>query len=63
MKNNNNVNIEFAEESYMFGVDTTYDGDKHNVLFGSECSHCGEYFESIKITLYCNKCIDSRNGN
>ena len=48
--------VEFAIESYKYGLYITYDGDKHNIMFGGKCSHCGEYFEDEDISLYCRKC-------
>jgi len=46
----------FAIESYKYGLSITYDGDKHKIMFGGTCSHCGEYFEDGDISLYCRKC-------
>ena len=52
----NNITLEKAEESYKFGFAVTYAGDKHKVLYNTTCNHCGEYFESEKLNVYCNKC-------
>ena len=48
--------IEFALESYKFGFSVTYDGDKHMILFGTQCNHCGERFEDEELTVSCRKC-------
>jgi len=54
-----NITIKIAIESYKFGFNTIYDGDKHIVLFGTECNHCGDYFEKEKMNIYCDICINN----
>jgi len=48
--------IESTIESDKYGLHITYDGDKHKIMFGGKCSHCGEYFEDYNISLYCLDC-------
>jgi len=48
--------LDFAIESHKYGVYITYNGDIHKIMFGGNCSHCGEYFEDENISLYCRKC-------
>lgn len=48
--------LEYAVESDKYGLHITYDGDKHEIMFSGNCSHCGEYFESENVGLYCGKC-------
>jgi len=49
--------IESALNTYNFGFSVTYDGDRHKIMFGTKCNHCGAYFEDEKLTVYCKKCI------
>lgn len=51
------MTLEDAIESYNFGFSVLYDGDIHKVLYGTECNHCGEYFLSERLGVYCKKCI------
>lgn len=48
--------IESAIEAYKFGFSTTYDGDKHKIIFGTQCNRCGKYFEDEEMTVYCKEC-------
>jgi len=57
-----NITLKIAIESYKFGFNTTYDGDNHTVLFGTECNHCGNYFEYGKMDYYCPKCRYEKEG-
>lgn len=50
------MTIESAIESYNFGFDIICDGDNHNILYGTTCNHCGKYFTSKKIDVYCKPC-------
>ena len=52
----NPIYLDDAFESYKFGFATIYDGDHHTILYGTHCNHCGEYFESKEISVYCDKC-------
>lgn len=48
--------LEFAIESDKYGVRVIYDGDKHKIMYGGNCSHCGDYFEDENVRLYCKRC-------
>ena len=53
----NNLTLKGAEEGYNFGFAVTYDGDNHTILFGTNCNHCGKYFENKdKPSMYCSEC-------
>ena len=49
--------LESAIESDKYGLYTTYDGYNHKIMFGGNCSRCGEWFESESVSLYCRKCM------
>ena len=51
------ITLEKLEELSKFGLNVTFDGDRHIVLYGSECNWCGKYFESKNIYPYCDKCV------
>jgi len=53
----NSISIQLALESYKFGIDVTYDGDNHKILYATNCMRCGNYFENVTAQYYCNKCI------
>jgi len=55
-KNMQERTIELALEAYNYGFSVTYDGDKHKIMFGTFCNHCGEHFEDEKLTVSCGKC-------
>ena len=52
----NSIFIQLALESYKFGIDITYDGDNHKIMYVADCMKCGNYFESVIAQYYCNKC-------
>ena len=51
-----NISIESVQEINKYGFNVTYDGDKHEVLYGVNCNRCGEYFENKIMDVYCDKC-------
>ena len=53
----NSISIQLALESYKFGINITYDGDNHKIMYATNCIRCGNYFESVIAQYYCNKCI------
>jgi len=52
----NNMLIELAIESYKFGINITYDGDNHKIMYVADCMKYENYFESVIAQYYCNKC-------
>lgn len=50
------LSLEDIEEAEKFGFYTTYNADNKEILHGTQCNRCGEYFESKAIELYCDKC-------
>lgn len=48
--------LEFALETYRYGFDVTYDGDKNKILYGTYCNRCGKGFEDEELSVYCRKC-------
>lgn len=45
-----------AIEAHKFGFNITFDGDKNKEMFGTQCNHCGRYFEDESLEVYCEKC-------
>lgn len=56
------MTIEQAIESYKFGFNIICDGDSHDFSYGTNCNHCGKYFTSRKLDVYCKLCkLKGRN--
>ena len=56
--NYNEILVEMAEKHHKFGIDTTFDADKKEVIFMSDCFCCKKEFVSKEIVLYCPQCMN-----
>jgi uncharacterized OB-fold protein len=51
-----NMTLEKAIESNRMGYDITFDGDKKEIMIGTKCNRCNNYFYGDKYTYYCEEC-------
>ena len=43
------ITVELAIEYNEFGIYISQDGDKHKLLYGTNCGLCRDYFESYSV--------------